>query len=79
MATSSAIGVNVTTSSVISARLPTLVICPLSVLSAWQDQIDAHIQPGSLKVWGEYDDVVCDMGEYDDAVCDTGECDDVVL
>jgi len=33
---------------------PTLVICPLSVLSNWQDQFDAHVHDGLLSVYTYY-------------------------
>ena len=33
-----------------SSRPLTLIVCPLSVISNWQDQIDAHVAPHTLRV-----------------------------
>ena len=33
-----------------ASNAPTLIVCPLSVLSAWQDQINKHVTPNVLRV-----------------------------
>jgi SNF2 family DNA or RNA helicase len=31
-------------------RRPTLVVCPVSVMSVWTEQLAAHVAPGALSV-----------------------------
>lgn len=33
-----------------SGRRPTLVVCPVSVMSVWTEQLSAHVSPGALSV-----------------------------
>lgn len=34
--------------------LGTLVVCPMSVMGNWENQIQEHVKEGALKVWSMY-------------------------
>ena len=36
------------------AKGGTLVICPMSILGQWEEEIEAHVQPGHLRVMSHY-------------------------
>jgi SNF2 family DNA or RNA helicase len=48
-ATSSAGGAGSATST--GSKGPTLIVCPLSVLNVWQQQLQSHVAPGALSVY----------------------------
>jgi SWI/SNF-related matrix-associated actin-dependent regulator of chromatin subfamily A3 len=39
-----------TTNKPVTASVCTLVVCPVSVMSNWVQQVEAHVKPGTLRV-----------------------------
>lgn len=64
-----AIGLILVNPPITDAPKTTLVICPVSVMSNWIQQIEEHVQPGTLKVamyhGPDRADLLCNLNEID--------------